>query len=121
MPAVLCIATAYNSGVPMRAWQAGLIILAHQSPAILASSIYNDSISPLPDRNRPRAGPELVGCDMPLDSNTVQSNADDRLSILEIDQMELDLERDPQIPSRCALDPRRIRRALQCHYDILAR
>jgi hypothetical protein len=40
---VLCIATAGKSGVLMRAWLEGLIILLHQSPAILASSIFHIS------------------------------------------------------------------------------
>ena len=58
---------------------------------------------------------------VPLDRNAARSNATDRLSILESHQMELDFERHPQISSRCPLDPRRIRRALQHHYDLLAR
>jgi hypothetical protein len=89
---VLCIATAGKSGVLMRAWLEGLIILVRQSPGILA-------LSSLPDRNcLPRAGPQLADCDMvPLDSNAVRNNVDDRLSIPEIRQMELDSERHPQI------------------------
>jgi hypothetical protein len=58
---------------------------------------------------------------VPLDSNAVRSNADDLAIDPEIHQMALDSERHPQIPSRCPLDPCRIRRALQRHYDLLAR
>lgn len=60
---------------------------------------------------------------VPLDSNAVRSNTDDRLSILETrwHQMELGSEQYLQIPTRCPLDPCRIRRALQHHYHLLAR
>ena len=47
---------------------------------------------------------------VPLDSDTVWGNADDRVSILEVHQVEH--ERDPRIPSRRPLDPRRVRCAL---------
>ena len=56
---------------------------------------------------------------VPLDSDAVWSDADDRLSILEIYQMEH--EHCPGIPSRRPLDPGRIRGALQRHNHLLAR
>ena len=56
---------------------------------------------------------------VPLDSDAVWSDADDRVSILEIHQMEH--EQCQGIPSRRPLDPGRIRRALQRHDHLLAR
>lgn len=85
----------------MQAWLEGLIILVHR--------LYwpRQSLSPLPDRNRlPHASPQLADWDVvPLDGNAVRSNVDDWVSILEIHEMELDVERHPQITSQCVLDP----------------
>jgi hypothetical protein len=56
---------------------------------------------------------------VPLDSDAVRRDADDRVPILEVHPVEHG--RSPQIPPLRPLDPRRIRRALQRHDHLLAR